>query len=127
MLPMEDMRLAVAEAIRKVRTQVQWKPGKNAVHLQKRQAMGHLPIAAGTSDYNAIIRSIVHDPEGAVFEYHFRGQVYVAVRSTVAGRAWLALFSLEGLMEPAFPPDDIGDYLTQPGYTPLGTIMELLK
>ena len=25
-------------------------------------------------------------------------------------------------METAFPPDDIGDYLTQPGYTELGTI-----
>jgi hypothetical protein len=33
---------------------------------------------------------------------------------------------MAGIMETAFPPDDIGDYLAQPGFTEIGTIQELL-
>jgi hypothetical protein len=56
MMPlMDDLRLAMAEAIRRVRAGVQCKSGKDALHLQKRQAIGHLPVSASLTDYNALI------------------------------------------------------------------------
>lgn len=123
---MDDLRLAVAEAIRRVRAGVQWKPGKHALHLQKRQAMGHLPVSASLTDSNAVIQSVVCDANGQVFVYRLGKHPYVAVRSNVAGRPWLTIFSMVGIMETAFPPNDIDDYLAQPGFVEIGTIQELL-
>ena len=123
---MDDLRLAVAEAIRRVKAEVRWKPGKDALHLQKRQAMGHLSANASLTDYNILIRSIIQDPHGQVFAYRLDMQPYVAVRSNVVGRPWLTIFSLTGIMETAFPPDDIEAYLAQPGFTEIGIVQELL-
>ncbi len=123
---MDDLRLAVAEAIRKVRIKVQWKLGKDAIHVQKRQAMGHLPVGASLTDYNALIQSAVYDVNGQVFIYRLSEQPYVAVRSNVPGCPWLIIFGLTGIMETAFPPNDIDDYLAQPGFTEIGTVQELL-
>lgn len=123
---MDDLRLAVAAAIRTVRAGVQWKPGKDAPHLQKRQAMGHLPVSASLTDYNVLIQSVVYDANGQVFVYRLGQDPYVAIRGNVAGRPWLVIFSMAGIMETAFPPDDIDDYLTQPGFIEIGTIQELL-
>lgn len=123
---MDNLGLAVAEAIRNVRAQVQWKPGKDTVHLKKRQAMGHLPANTSLSDYNALIQSVLQDPQARVFAYRLSEQPYVAVRGNVLGRAWLTIFSLAGIMETAFPPDDVDGYLAQPGFTQIGTVQELL-
>lgn len=118
--------MAVAEAIREVRTQVQWKPGKDLVHLHKRQALGHLPAVAKLEDYNTLIQRVVHNPQARVFAYRVRESLYVAVRGDVLARPWLVVFSLRGLMETAFPPHDIDAYLAQPGFTEVGTIEELV-
>lgn len=123
---MDDPRSAVAEAIRKVRAQVQWMPGKDAVHLQKRQAMGHLPADASLGDYNALISMLVRNRKARVFSYRLGQSRHVAVRGNVAGRDWLAIFGLTGIMETAFPPHDIDAYLAQPGFTEIGTLEELL-
>jgi hypothetical protein len=122
----DDTRRAVADAIRSVRSQVRWKPGKDLAHLEKRKAMGHLPAGAGMSAYDAVVRTLVHDPEARVFAYRFGDHLYATALGNLAGRAWLAIFSLAGVMETAFPPDDVAEYLAQPGYTELGTIGELL-
>lgn len=53
-------------------------------------------------------------------------QPFVAVRAEVAGRAWLAIFSLDGIMETAFPPRNIDRYLARPGFTRIGTVEEVL-
>lgn len=127
MTTVEDVRSGAAEAIRKVRTQVQWKPGKDVPHLRKRQAKRHLPAGASIGDYNAIIRSVVHDPGARVFLYRRREEPYVADRANVAGRSWLAIFSLAGIMEAAFPPTDVDGYMAQPGFTDLGTVDEVLR
>ncbi len=126
MWPMDDTCLAVVEAIRSIRSQVRWKPGKDVAHLEKRKALGHLPAEAEMPEYDAIVRALVHAPEARVFAYRFRDHLYGTVLGPVAGREWLAIFSLAGVMETAFPPDDAGEYLAQPGHTELGTIAELL-
>jgi len=41
----------VVEAIRQLRDQVRWKPGKDRQHLAKRVALGHLPSEATAADY----------------------------------------------------------------------------
>jgi hypothetical protein len=125
MPPMDELRLAVAEAIRKVRGQVRWKPGKDIVHLKKRQAMGHLAADANLTEYNAVIQTIVGDPNARVFAYRVSETVYVVMHATVQGRAWLAIFGLAGIMETAFPPDDIDGYLAQPGFSEVGPVEEL--
>lgn len=126
MQTMDDQRLAVAEAIQRVKAEVRWKPGKGVLHLQKRKDMGHLPANASLSEYNSLIRAVVQDSQGRVFAYRLGMQVYVAIRSNVAGRPWLAIFSLVGILETAFPPDDIEAYLAQPGFTEIGTVEEML-
>lgn len=126
MQTMDDLRLAAAEAIRRVKAEVRWKPGKDVLHLQKRKAMGHLSANASLIEYNALILSVIQDSQGHVFAYRLGMQPYVAVRSNVAGRPWLAMFSLAGIMETAFPPEDIEAYLAQPGFTGIGTVEEVL-
>jgi hypothetical protein len=77
------------------------------------------------ADYDKLIQAIVGSPGASVYAYRAQGSIYVAVRANL-DRPWLAIFSLTGLMETAFPPDDIQGYLAQPGFTALGTVEELL-
>ena len=121
-----DLRLAVAEAIRRVRHQVAWKPGKDLIHFKKRQALGHLGATTTLDDYNRLIQAVVEDPRPRVYVYRARGSVYAAVRGNL-DRPWLTIFSLAGIMEAAFPPDDIEGYLAQAGFTEMGTVEELLR
>ncbi len=101
-----DLRLAVAEGIRRVRHQVAWKPGKDLIHFRKRQALGHLGATTTLDDYNRLIQAVVGDPGARVYLYRARASVYAAVRGNL-DRPWPAIFSLAGIMETAFPPDDI--------------------
>ena len=123
---MNDLRLAVAEAIRRVRQQVTWKPGKDLIHFRKRQALGHLGATGTLDDYHRLIQALVGDPRARVYVYRARASVYAAVQGNL-DRPWLVIFSLAGIMETAFPPDDIEGYLAQAGFTEMGTIEELLK
>ncbi len=123
---MDDVRRAAAEAIRKVRDQVQWKPGKDVIHLKKRQAMGHLPQSASLTDYTALISGLVKNPKASVFVYRVGQSLYIAVRDSAGNREWLVIFGLTGIMETAFPPHDIDAYLGHPGFTELGTVEEVL-
>ncbi len=77
-------------------------------------------------DYNRLIQAVVGDPGARVYLYRARASVYAAVRGNL-DRPWLAIFSLAGIMETAFPPDDIEGYLAQAGFTEFGTIEEFLK
>jgi len=121
-----DLRLAVAEAIRRVRHQVTWKPGKDLIHFRKRQALGHLGATATLDDYNRLIQAVVGDPRARVYVYRARESVYAALRGN-PDLSWLTIFSLAGIMETAFPPDDVEGYLAQVGFTEIGTVEELLK
>jgi hypothetical protein len=48
-------RLRLVTALRSIQVKVRWKPGKEVVHLSKRQTMGHLPGSASLADYEATI------------------------------------------------------------------------
>lgn len=123
---MNDLRLAVAEAIRRVRHQVAWKPGKDLNHFRKRQALGHLGATTILDDYSRLIQAVVGDRRARVYVYRARGSVYAAVRGSL-DRPWLTIFNLAGIMETAFPPDDIEGYLAQAGFTEMGMVEEFLK
>jgi len=43
------------------------------------------------------------------------------------GKEWLVIFGAGGVMETAFPPENIDDYLEHRGFVPLGRIEEVLK
>lgn len=88
--------------------------------------MGHLPVTASIESYNALIRNLAIGP-GKVYRYQFRGADYFAVQGTVHDRTWLLIFAPSGLMETAFPPDDLDRYLEARGFQYLATIAEILS
>ena len=52
---------------------------------------------------------------------------YYAVRGLVGRTEWLVISTKEGVVETAFPPDDMADYLRKRGFALIGTIREMLK
>ena len=60
-------REAVVEALRQVRQQVRWRPGKAQPHLAKRVALGHLPAQATVATYEALIQAVVQTPTAVVW------------------------------------------------------------
>lgn len=122
----ETHRQAAAEAIRALRHQVQWKPEKDEQHLAKRKAMGHLPDEATVEDYDALISAVLDEANSLVYHYPFGGKDYYAVSGEAQGAMWLIIFGGDGIMETAFPPDDLTDYLTKRGFVPLGRMEEVI-
>lgn len=123
--PVHALREAASEALRRLQTQAIWKPGKDVQHLAKRQALGHLPATASVETYNALICSLATG-SGTAYHYHFRGADYFAVRGHAHGMEWLVIFDRSGVLETAFPPDDIDRYLTERGFHYLATCEEIL-
>ena len=52
---MEEERSRIAEAIRRLREGVHWRPEKDVQHLAKRIELGHLPGGTTVADYEALI------------------------------------------------------------------------
>src|SRR5881409_356643 len=48
---MAEERSRIAEAIRRLREGVHWRPGKDVQHLAKRIELGHLPAETTMTDY----------------------------------------------------------------------------
>ena len=119
-------KLRIVEALETIRKQVSWKPSKNVEHLNKRKRMRHLATSASMQDYDRIILDIVKDIRNVIYLYEFRGVHYYAVRGYFADREWLILFGAGGLMETAFPPQDMDEYLERRGFVLLGRIEEVL-
>ena len=46
-----DEQATLVEALMAIRSKVCWKPGKDVVHHQKRQNMGHLPASCSLAGY----------------------------------------------------------------------------
>lgn len=114
-------------AIRRLRTGIRWKPGKDTSHLRTRIAYGHLLDTATLTQYEQIIRNIILDDSAAVYGYFWQQDVYPTVAGLHQGRRWLVMFSLDGVMETAFPPDDPDEYLADDRFRFLGKMQELMK
>lgn len=122
---MEEEQGRIVSAIRRLREQVRWKPGKDNAHLLKRVALGHLPIGASVADYEALIQHIISIPTVEVFVYTWDDTIYPTVVAKAEGTHWLIMMSLDGVMETAFPPEEPDAYLADPRFRRLGTLKEL--
>ena len=120
-------RAEAAIALLAIRERIRWKPGKGLQHLEKRKRLGHLPAPYSLDDYNETISEIVRDEQNLVYLYEFAGEHYHAVRGTFKGREWLVIFSRGGVMETAFPPEDMEHYLTRRDFAIIGRVKEVLK
>jgi hypothetical protein len=88
--------------------------------------MGHLSAELSVEDYNGLIQDLVREGSHRVYLYRFGSERYYTVRGTVSGAEWLVIATKEGIVETAFPPDMVDDYLNKRGFVPLGTIQEVL-
>ena len=122
-----DEKMQVVKALQAIRKKVSWKSGKDQVHLAKRQRMGHLLPTASISDYEHVVLDIVGDESNVVYLYQFGKDYYYGVRGFPEAREWLVIFGAGGVMETAFPPEDMDEYLERRGFVLLGHVREILR
>ena len=122
-----EERAKLLNALHAIRKVVQWKPGKDILHLKKRQKMKHLPLSATLLDYHEAISALIGNEENIIYLYEFRGTHYYTVRGFLDEKEWLVIFGTSGVMETAFPPENIDHYLEHRGFVSLGRIEEVLK
>ncbi len=121
----DEERVALVDALRAISNKIRWKPGKDIVHLKKRCRMKHM---SGTlADYEQIIYNILRNEKNVVYLYDFMGTHYYVVRGFTTRNEWLVIFGRDGLMETAFPPQNIDEYLEHRGFVFLGRIEEILQ
>jgi hypothetical protein len=123
----EELRAEVIEALHHVRARRYWKPGRDIAHLHKRRRKSHLPVEASMETYNQLIQDLVHTPDNLTYRYPVGGHNYYAVRGRVGEREWLVIFNAQGVLETAFPPTDIDEYVNRQGFEYVGTVGELLS
>jgi hypothetical protein len=102
-----------------------WKPGKADSHLEKRKTLGHLPPEMSVEEYNGLVQFVVQNVENQVYLYFFCSERSYALRGEAGQAEWLVIASAEGVIETAFPPDAMDDYLVKRGFVLLGTIREV--
>ena len=76
---------AVVAALRQLRRQLRWRPGKAQQHVGKRVALGHLPPQATVATYEALIQTILQTPTAAVWVYRWGEVTYPTVVTLVDG------------------------------------------
>lgn len=111
-----------SSALSALEKRIRWKPGKGEKHLEKRRAMGHLPQSFSLEDYNALISKLIADEANMVYLYTFGTERYYAVRGKLRQVDWIVIFGKDGIMETAFPPQDIDGYIERRGFRPLGEL-----
>jgi len=121
-----ELREQVTTAIRAVRQEIRWKPGKDVEHLQTRKDWGHLPADATLDDYHATIKTVVENDEAQVFLYHYRAGVYPTVVAEIGNAQWLVMFDMNGIMETAFVIEWPERYLTKREFELIGSLAEVL-
>ena len=122
---MEEEQSLIADAIRRLREGVCWRPGKNTQHLAKRIELGHLPVRTTLPEYEAIIIRVISTSTAEVFVYRWAATFYPTVVAEVEGIRWLVMVGLDGVMETAFPPEDPETYLANLRFQRLRTLGEL--
>lgn len=108
-----------------LRQHLQWKPGKEFPHLEKRKRMGHLAADVSLQEYNGLIQGLVKEAGNLVYLYRFGAERYYAVRGDIDGQEWLLIVTKAGVIETAFPPDAMERYLQRRGFIAMGTIREV--
>ncbi len=121
----DEERIALVDALSAISNKLHWKPGKDIVHLKKRRRMKHM--SGNLDDYEQIIYNILRNVKNIVYLYDFMGTYYYAVRGFTARNEWLVIFGRNGLMETAFHPENIDEYLEHRGFVFLGRIEEILQ
>lgn len=114
-------------ALRNARRETRWKLGKDVKHLEKRKAMGHLPEEYSLEKFTGLIQKLLWEEVNEVYVYKFGQERYYFVRGMVGEEEWIVILSKEGVIETAFPPYDIEDYLRKRRVEPLGRVGEILK
>ena len=114
-----------AASLRTLRLRIQWKPGKALSHLEKRKRLGHLRAAVSLREYNELIQSLVKEATNRVHLYRHGSERYYAVSGRIGGKEWLVIVTRMGVVETAFPPDAMGEYLQRRGFVAMGTIREV--
>ena len=89
--------------------------------------MKHLTLSASLLDYHEVISALIENERNIIYLYEFKGTHYYAVRGFIDEKEWLVIFGTSGVMETAFPPENIDHYLEHRGFVPLGRIEEVLK
>lgn len=120
-------QLRLVKALQEIQKSVHWKPGKDLVHLRKRQRMKQLPPSASIIDYEQLIFDIVRNGNNIVYLYDFSGTHFYAVRGFSRDNEWLVIFGRGGVIETAFPPENMDEYLVRRGFVLLDRIGEVLK
>lgn len=121
----EVKQIAVFQAIRRVREEIIWKPGKANSHLAKRICLGHLSDEATLEQYNAIATSVVSSTDANVYLYVYGERIYPTLVTNVENKIWLVMIGLNGVLETAFPPDDPESYLANSAFVYLGLVKDL--
>jgi hypothetical protein len=122
---MEEEQGHIADAIRRLRAGIHWRPGKHTQHLAKRIELGHLPVGTTLAEYEAIIIRAISTSIAEVFVYHWGETLYPTVVAEVEGTRWLVMMGLDSIMETAFPPENPVIYLANLRFQRLGTLEEL--
>ena len=117
------------ESLESLRSEVRWKEGKDVSHLNKRIRLKHLPASASLSDYEILILDLVRNAENVLYSYQYGNNAYYGVRGFIKGQVneWLVIFGVGGILETAFPPENIDEYLENRGFILIGRIKEVWK
>lgn len=121
----EVKRIAVFQAIARVREQIIWKPGKATRHLSKRISRGHLPDDTTLEQYSTLITFVVNNPNANVYICVSGETIYPTLVANVENKIWLVIIGLDGVLDTAFPPDDPESYLAKSEFVYLGSFKEL--
>lgn len=125
-LLLESLRNQTAYAIQQIRAKTQWKPGKDKSHLAKRIRLRHLSPETTMIEYDAIVQSVVIHPGAVVYLFEYDKTFYPTIVAPYKGQAWLVMFSMNGTLETAFPPDTPDTYFSDPQYHFMGHIDEFV-
>jgi hypothetical protein len=112
--------------IRRVQSEIRWKPDSAARHLLKRKLRGHLPADARLDDYHRTIETILTTDTARVYLYWHGHDAYPTVVTVLDGNHWLVIFSWDGVLESAFVVENPSSYLSPPTFEFIGLLCEVL-
>lgn len=116
---------AIRESIQRARAKICWKPGKALPHLAKRIRLGHLPGGTALEKYAEIISSVLNQPDAQLYLFVYGSFIYPTAIALVAGRVWLVMLGLDGVLETGFPPESPESYLADDSFIYLGLLKDL--